>query len=42
MSPILIAAGATADAVVARRPYRWLVLALSWAAFTMTSVDRSI
>ncbi|WP_245607388.1 MFS transporter [Pseudonocardia spinosispora] len=27
--------------VVARTPYRWLVLALSWAAFTMTSVDRS-
>jgi sugar phosphate permease len=42
MSPIPIAAGATADAVVARRPYRWLVLVLSWAAFTMTSVDRSI
>jgi MFS transporter, ACS family, glucarate transporter len=27
---------------VARRPYRWLVLVLCWAAFTMTSVDRSL
>lgn len=24
-----------------RRPYRWVVLVLSWAAFTMTAVDRS-
>ncbi|MDQ0378484.1 MFS transporter [Amycolatopsis thermophila] len=24
-----------------RHPYRWVVLVLSWAAFTMTSVDRS-
>src|SRR5882757_1423272 len=24
-----------------RHPYRWVVLLLSWAAFTMTSVDRS-
>ncbi len=24
-----------------RDPYRWVVLVLSWAAFTMTSVDRS-
>ncbi|ASR35991.1 MFS transporter [Prauserella marina] len=25
----------------ARSPYRWVVLALCWAAFTMTAVDRS-
>ncbi|MER7010237.1 MFS transporter [Saccharopolyspora sp. NPDC000359] len=25
----------------ARHPYRWVVLVLSWAAFTMTAVDRS-
>jgi sugar phosphate permease len=30
-----------AFAVSARQPYRWVVLTLSWAAFTMTSVDRS-
>jgi sugar phosphate permease len=29
------------DPVVARHPYRWVVLVLSWAAFTMTAVDRS-
>ncbi|WP_407547641.1 MFS transporter [Streptomyces sp. Pv4-95] len=27
--------------MAARRPYRWAVLLLSWAAFTMTAVDRS-
>jgi sugar phosphate permease len=30
-----------AFAVSVRQPYRWVVLTLSWAAFTMTSVDRS-
>ncbi|MER5389327.1 MFS transporter [Saccharopolyspora sp. NPDC002686] len=29
------------DPVGARHPYRWVVLVLSWAAFTMTAVDRS-
>ena len=28
-------------AVALRQPYRWVVLTLTWAAFTMTSVDRS-
>lgn len=28
-------------APAATRPYRWIVLLLSWAAFTMTAVDRS-
>lgn len=31
----------TSEPVVDRRAYRWVVLALSWAAFTMTAVDRS-
>ncbi|MGV9379483.1 MFS transporter [Nonomuraea sp. NPDC003707] len=31
----------TAEPVAVRRPYRWVVLALAWAAFTMTAVDRS-
>lgn len=34
MSPIPTASGV-------RHPYRWVVLLLSWAAFTMTAVDRS-
>ncbi|MEW1846397.1 MFS transporter [Nonomuraea angiospora] len=29
------------EPVVVRRPYRWVVLALAWASFTMTAVDRS-
>ncbi|MFI7132120.1 nitrate/nitrite transporter [Nonomuraea sp. NPDC050153] len=31
----------TPEPVVVRHPYRWVVLALAWAAFTMTAVDRS-
>ncbi|MEU6036827.1 MFS transporter [Actinomadura sp. NPDC047616] len=31
----------TSEPVVVRHPYRWVVLALAWAAFTMTAVDRS-
>jgi sugar phosphate permease len=31
----------TPTATGARHPYRWVVLLLSWAAFTMTAVDRS-
>jgi sugar phosphate permease len=29
------------DPLVVRHPYRWIVLLVSWAAFTMTAVDRS-
>jgi ACS family glucarate transporter-like MFS transporter len=29
------------ESVEVRHPYRWVVLALSWAAFTMTAVDRA-
>ncbi|MGP4020669.1 MFS transporter [Saccharopolyspora sp. 5N708] len=29
------------DVAGVRHPYRWVVLLLSWAAFTMTAVDRS-
>ena len=35
MSTLTFAAGL-------HHPYRWVVLTLSWAAFTMTSVDRSL
>ncbi|MET7330860.1 MFS transporter [Nonomuraea sp. NPDC005650] len=31
----------TPEPAVVRHPYRWVVLALAWAAFTMTAVDRS-
>jgi ACS family glucarate transporter-like MFS transporter len=31
----------TTVSVAERHPYRWVVLALSWAAFTMTAVDRA-
>ncbi|GLY65023.1 MFS transporter [Amycolatopsis taiwanensis] len=31
----------TSESAVIRHPYRWVVLILSWAAFTMTAVDRS-
>lgn len=38
------AAGAPATDIAARAPHprRWLILALAWAAFTMTSLDRSV
>jgi ACS family glucarate transporter-like MFS transporter len=29
------------ESVEVRHPYRWVVLVLSWAAFTMTAVDRA-
>ena len=31
----------TQESVEVSHPYRWVVLLLSWAAFTMTAVDRA-
>lgn len=31
----------TSQPAIRQSPYRWVVLALAWAAFTMTSVDRA-